>query len=426
MDMMRDTTLRYIGGALHMEDVALAEIASALGTPTFVYSSAYIEGRLQRLYEAFAGLDTRVHYSVKANSNLAVLRLFKELGAGFDIVSGGELSRVLAIGADPDQIIFSGVGKSVAEIDFALKTDIGCFNVESRAELARISERAELLGRTACISLRVNPDVDAQTHPYISTGLQQNKFGIPLDEAVEGYLTARDDPNLHIVGIDCHIGSQISQTAPLLDALQSVLGVVDELEQHSITLEHIDLGGGMGITYADEPPLDVAAYGAAVQQLLHRRNLQVLLEPGRSLVANAGVLLTEVEYLKPANGSARPNFAIVNAAMNDLIRPALYQAHHDVLCVTDRRSAPTQPWDVVGPVCESGDFLARQQQLNVEPGDLLAIASAGAYGMVQASNYNSRGRACEVMVTGDSFSVIRRRENISDQMRLELPVSERG
>ncbi len=421
MNLATDTTLAYRDGTLYMEDVALDTVADALGTPTYVYSSAYMRERLEHLHDAFAATPHRIHYSVKANSNLSVLKLFNALGTGFDIVSAGELARVLAIDADPAGVVFSGVGKTTAELSFALKSAIGCFNVESTGELERLAGLAEQLNVTAPVSLRVNPDVDAATHPYISTGLKENKFGIAIDHALAAYQTAAELPSLDIVGIDCHIGSQINQVEPLLQALNSLLSLVDELTDRGIELEHIDLGGGMGITYADEAPLDTAAYGAGVAQLLHDRDLTVVLEPGRSLTANAGVLLTQVEYLKPADVDDAPNFAIVDAAMNDLIRPALYDAHHDVLPLKHPGAATANPtWHVVGPVCESGDFLARSRALALAPGERLAIASAGAYGMVQASNYNSRGRACEVMVDGDTFHLARRRETIQDQLRLEL------
>lgn len=406
-------------GTLHLEGVNLAELAHAVGTPTYVYSKAFIVNAINQLNEGFAGLPLHIHYAVKANSNLAILKLCAELGTGFDIVSGGELSRVIAAGGDPSSVIFSGVGKSVEEIDFALKVGIECFNIESAAELERISTRAAVLGQVAPISVRVNPNVDAQTHPYISTGLQQNKFGVGPELAVELYQRAAEDPQLDIVGIDCHIGSQINQIEPLLEALTNLLSLVDELETRGITLQHIDLGGGMGVTYQDETPLDVAAYGASVQQIMAGRPHTIILEPGRSIVANAGVLLTRVEFLKLASSEEAPNFAIVDAAMNDLIRPALYQAWHEIYPVNTASTATVRQWDIVGPVCESGDFLAKDRTLALEPDALIAVASAGAYGMVQASNYNSRGRACEVLVDDNHFQVIRRRETIADQLRLE-------
>ena len=423
MHVLDEGIFSYVDDVLHIEQVSLNDIAQAVGTPTYVYSKAYISRAINSLQDAFAGVPLNIHYAVKANSNLAVLALCNELGTGFDIVSGGELSRVLAAGGDPGTVIFSGVGKSTAEIDFALKVGIECFNVESAGELARIAQRAELMGQIAPISLRVNPNVDAQTHPYISTGLKQNKFGVQPEEALELYQQAAENPQLRIVGIDCHIGSQINQIEPLLEALTNMLQLVDQLQDMGITLEHIDLGGGMGITYADEAPLDIYAYGASVQQILAGRPQTIMLEPGRSIVANAGVLLTRVEYLK-AGAADAPSFAVVDAAMNDLIRPALYQAWHDVLNVDNACNSEPQTWDIVGPVCESGDFLAKSRVLALEESSLVAVASAGAYGMVQASNYNTRGRACEVMVGGDEFHLIRRRETVQDQLRLELNLSE--
>ena len=403
-----------------MDEVSLLDIAQAVGTPAYVYSASHMRSQVNRLREAFAALPMDIHYAVKANGNLAVLQLFADLGCGFDIVSAGELGRVQAAGGDASRVIFSGVGKRIDEIDFAIKSGIQCFNVESAAELARIGERATLLGKVAPISLRVNPDVDAQTHPYISTGLKQNKFGVAVDQALELYQSAAAHEALQVVGIDCHIGSQIANVEPLLQALASVLQLVDELAGLGIHLEHIDLGGGMGISYGREAALDIDAYGSGVAQMMGGRPQRIQLEPGRMLTANAGVLLSRVEYLKPASGPERPNFAVVDAAMNDLIRPALYGAQHEVypVCASDPKDA--QRWEIVGPVCESGDFLAHECALNVTQDDLLAIASCGAYGMVQASNYNTRGRACEVLVEGDSFRVVRRRETLADQIRLEL------
>ena len=419
MSRPADSILHRQAERLYVEDVCLEDIASAVGTPAYIYSAAYIRSAIAQLQQAFAATPARIHYAVKANSNLSILALVHELGCGFDIVSGGELSRVLAAGGDATSVIFSGVGKSTEEIDFALKAGIGCFNVESAAELQRIARRAENLRCTAPVSVRVNPNVDANTHPYISTGLQQNKFGVPAELALQLYEQAAASDTLVIKGIDCHIGSQINEIEPLLEALQRLLELVDELSSRAISLEHIDLGGGMGITYQDEAPLDIEAYGAGVAQLLAGRSLNIALEPGRSIVANAGVLLTRVEYLKPSVAEGAPNFAVVDAAMNDLIRPALYQAWHDVVVASPVESVDATTWDIVGPVCETGDFLAKQRELALMPDTLLAVLNAGAYGMVQASNYNSRGRPCEVLIDGDSFRVIRRRETISDQLRLE-------
>ncbi len=401
-----------------MEGAALSDIADAVGTPVYVYSSEYIVDRLNAFATAFAGVPHRVHYSVKANSNLAILALCHAQGAGFDIVSGGELSRVLAAGGNAEDVIFSGVGKSTEEIDFALKVGIGCFNVESPGEMARIANRASVLGTTAPVSIRVNPDVDPKTHPYISTGLQQNKFGVPVEAALDLYRDAASNPTLSIRGIDCHIGSQITSPEPLLEALSCLIDLIDKLANEGIDIEHVDLGGGMGIRYSDETPLDLENYGRQVADLMSGRPQQILLEPGRSIVANSGVLLTRVEYLKVAGKTNAPNFAVVDAAMNDLIRPALYQAEHTVVPVTES-PAEEQNWDIVGPVCESADFLAKNRLLALNEGDLVAVTTTGAYGMVQASNYNSRNRACEVLVNGDAFSVVRRRETIEDQLRLE-------
>jgi diaminopimelate decarboxylase len=408
-------------GVLHAEQVPLVQIAEQVGTPVYVYSRAHFESRYRALIAALAPLPVDICYAVKANSNLQVLRCFQQLGAGFDIVSGGELQRVLSAGGDPTGVVFSGVGKTEAEIDFALKVGIGCFNVESSAELDRLAARASLLGRRAAISIRVNPNVDAGTHPYISTGLERNKFGVPIATARALYRVAADHPALDVRGIDCHIGSQISSPAPLLEALTSLLELVDALAADGIVLTHLDLGGGLGVRYRDEPDFDVSAYGASLRQALAGRALQLVLEPGRYLVANGGVLVTRVEYLKTSSAPDTPNFAIVDAAMNDLIRPALYQAWHDIVPVTEPAPAlAPQTWQIVGPVCETGDFLGHDRELALTPGDLLAVRSAGAYGMVQSSNYNTRSRPPEVLVDGDRFAVVRRRETVRDQLRLEL------
>lgn len=406
-------------GVLHAEDVPLTEIADSVGTPAYVYSSTHFQHQYQQLESALGTLDAQICYAVKANSNLAVLSLFKELGAGFDIVSAGELQRVMAAGGDPGRVLFSGVGKTSAEIDFALKLNIGCFNVESAGELARIAERAELLEAVAPISIRVNPDVDAQTHPYISTGLKENKFGVPGHEALDLYRSANKHPHLRVTGIDCHIGSQIMDVGPLRQAIASLLALADQLAKDGIELEHIDVGGGMGVTYQDETPLDISAYGQMLEELAGNTGLRVMLEPGRLLVANGGALLTRIEYLKPALEREQKSFAVVDCAMNDLLRPALYQAWHDVRSVTAAPGAALATWDIVGPVCESGDFIAHDRELALAPGQLLAVMSAGAYGMVQSSNYNSRPRPPEVLVTGGSFKVVRRRETVRDQLLFE-------
>lgn len=407
-------------GVLCVEQVPLQQIAEQYGTPCYVYSAATLRTQYQQLTSALGSLSARIHYSVKANSNLHILGLFKELGAGFDIVSGGELSRVLAAGGTPEDIIFSGVGKSVEEIDLALKVGIGCFNVESESELLRIQERARLAQTTAPVSIRVNPNIDAQTHPYISTGLKGNKFGVDAEVALALYELAAQSSSLRVTGIDCHIGSQIANDAPLLEALDSILELVDTLAQRNIMLEHINLGGGFGVRYQDEVAMDLDAYGARLQERLGPKHLPLHVEPGRSLTANAGLLLAQVEYLK-AGHEGEKGFAVVNAAMNDLIRPSLYQAWHEILVVDEQlepRNART--WDVVGPICESTDFLAKDRQLSLREGALIAVLSAGAYGMSLASNYNSRGRAAEVLVDGTTVRCIRRRETIQDQLRLEL------
>ncbi|MGE0621781.1 MAG: diaminopimelate decarboxylase [Pseudomonadales bacterium] len=412
------------GEALHVDSVAVPDIVRAVGTPVYLYSRRYFERRYQALTEALAGCGTglRVCYAVKANSNLAVLGVFAELGAGFDIVSGGELSRVMAVGGDPAKVVFSGVGKSTEELDLALKLRIDCFNVESVSELTRIAARAELLSIPARIAVRVNPDVDAATHPYISTGLKENKFGVPAATALALYRTAAAHPWLSPVGIACHIGSQIGKPEPMLEALKRLLDLVDALAAEGIELTHVDLGGGFGVRYRDEAEFDIAAYGARVRSALQGRQVSLSVEPGRFLVANGGLLVTRVEYLKPAEETAGKQFVVVDAAMNDLIRPALYQAWHGVEPVAAPGTGAVEGvWDVVGPVCESGDFLARDRHLTVAPGDLLAITSAGAYGMVQSSNYNTRPRPAEVLVDGERFRVVRRRETAEDLYRLELP-----
>lgn len=408
-------------GVLHAEGVSLQTIAEAVGTPVYVYSRAHFENRYETLQNAMAPLDVVICYAVKANSNLSVLRCFAELGAGFDIVSGGELQRLISIGVEPAHLVFSGVGKSVAEIDLALKVGIGCFNVESGAELDRIEARAELLSKVAPISVRINPDVDANTHPYISTGLKENKFGVLKEQAIDLYRRAGASEVLSVRGIDCHIGSQLNTVAPLVEACTNLIEIIDELEGSNIHIEHIDMGGGLGVTYRDEEEFDLDEYGRQLRMLIGERELKLLLEPGRFMVANGGLLLTRVEYLKPATSAGHKSFAVVDAAMNDLLRPALYQAWHDVVAVNTRNDSTTeQCWDIVGPVCESGDFLAHERHMALSEGDLLAVLSAGAYGMVQSSNYNTRGRPAEVLVDGSNFQVVRRRETTMDQLRLEL------
>lgn len=410
--------LAYRGDDLHLEGVSLKALAQAHGTPLYVYSRQAMLAALAPYQKALAGRPHLVCYAVKANSNLAVLQTFAEAGCGFDIVSGGELARVLAAGGDPAKVVFSGVGKTRAEMRQALEAGVRCFNVESTAELEVLSEVAAAAGRTAQVSLRVNPDVDAGTHPYISTGLKGNKFGVAHEQAVATYRRAAGLPGLTVTGIDCHIGSQITEVAPYLDALDRVLDLVEAIEAAGVPIHHIDLGGGLGITYTDEAP---PAADALIGQLLARidtrghSHREVLFEPGRSLVGNAGVLLTEVMYLKPGE---QKNFCVVDAAMNDLARPALYEAWMAIVNTSVRQgNAPV--WDVVGPVCESGDWLGRDRALNVQAGDVLAVLSAGAYGMTMASNYNTRGRAAELMVDGEQVWVVREREQAADLFKLE-------
>ncbi|MXW48990.1 MAG: diaminopimelate decarboxylase [Gammaproteobacteria bacterium] len=408
------------GGALCAGPVSLARIAEAVGTPTYVYSADGISAQYRRLEAAFADVPAEICYAVKANSNLGVLRLMNELGAGFDIVSGGELQRVVAAGALPETVVFSGVGKSEAEINLGLKLGIRCFNVESAAELQRIARQAERLHRIAPVALRVNPDVDARTHPYIATGLKENKFGVEAREAAELLVEAERHPWLEASGLACHIGSQVEQVGPYLEALDRLLDLLDQLEASGIELGHIDIGGGFGVTYQDETPFEPRELATAAKARLNGRPQTLVLEPGRFLTANAGVLLTRVEYLKPGRKDSQHSFAVVDAAMNDLLRPALYQSWHRVERVLPAGDdALTACWDIVGPICESGDFLARQRELALAPGDLLAVRSAGAYGMAQSSNYNARGRPAEVLVEGDRFRVVRRREHINDQLALE-------
>ena len=405
----------YRDGALCAESVPLTQIAERFGTPCYVYSRATLLERFDTFCAALAGRDKLVCYAVKANSNLAILNLFARQGAGFDIVSGGELARVIAAGGDPAKVVFSGVGKTEAEMRQALNAGIFCFNVESAAELDRLNELAGSLGRRAPVALRVNPDVDPKTHPYISTGLRGNKFGVAYEDALPLYRHARELPHLEVAGIGCHIGSQLLDPAPIAEAAEKILALADRLAAEGMALRHLDLGGGLGIRYRDETPPTVAAYLAPLLERLAGRKEKLLLEPGRALVGNAGVLLTRIEYLK--HGSEK-NFAIVDAAMNDLIRPALYDAWHDIVPVQSRPiDAPL--YEVVGPVCESGDFLGHGRRLGVEAGDLLAVMSAGAYGMAQSSNYNSRPRAAEILVDGSDVHLVRRREDVAQLFSLE-------
>ena len=408
-------TFSLKNGELYAENVALADIANNFNTPCYVYSRAALTSAFTNFQAGLLGSNHLVCFAVKANPNIAILNLFAKLGAGFDIVSGGELARVLAAGGDPQKIVFSGVGKTADEMRAALNAGIFCFNVESASELKRLNAVAAELGKIAPVSLRVNPNVDAKTHPYISTGLKNNKFGVAFDEAISVYSQAAAMPNIAVHGVDCHIGSQITELAPFIEALDLILGLVDALEAKGINISHIDVGGGIGITYADETPPEFTAYAKAILAKLTNRNVKLILEPGRALVGNAGVLLTKVEYLKM--GEAK-NFAIVDAAMNDLMRPALYDAYHDIVALKPR-AGDSHTYEIVGPVCETGDFLGHDRKLNLQEGDLLAIKSAGAYGMSMASNYNTRGRAAEIMVDGDKAYVIRQREKIADLFALE-------
>ena len=393
---------------LHVENVALSRVAEKFGTPSFVYSRAALTAAFQDYDKAFGDHPHLICYAAKANSNLAILDVLAQLGSGFDIVSGGELKRVLAAGGDPRKIVFSGVGKSEVELRDALAADILCFNVESESELTRLQRIAADMGRIAPVSLRVNPDVDARTHPYISTGLRQNKFGVGFTDALSLYRRAHEAPNLEVRGIDCHIGSQLTELAPLAEAARKVVELLDQLTNEGITIEHIDFGGGLGIRYEQESPPSADEFVRMLVDTVGQRSLTIQIEPGRSIVGNAGILLTRVEYLK--HGEEK-NFVVVDAAMNDLMRPALYEAHHDIRPV--RTSAATSAtYDVVGPICETGDFLGQARTLAVREGDLLAVMSAGAYAMSMSSNYNTRPRAAEVIIDADAMHLVRRRESV--------------
>jgi diaminopimelate decarboxylase len=410
--------IAYAGDQLHVEGVALSQLAREHGTPLFVYSKAAMLSALAAYQRGFAGRQAQICYAMKANSSLAILQVFADAGCGFDIVSGGELARVLAAGGDPAKVIFSGVGKTRHEMKQALQVGIGCFNVESEAELDVLSAVAVDLGKVAPVSLRVNPNVDPKTHPYISTGLKGNKFGIAHEDALRAYRHAASLPGLKVVGIDCHIGSQITDSTPYLDAMDRVLDLVTEVESAGIPIHHIDFGGGLGINYNGDTPPEADALWAQLLAKLDARGYgqrQLMIEPGRSLVGNAGVCLTEVLYLKPGE---QKNFCIVDAAMNDLPRPAMYQAFHQIVPVQPR-SGDGVVYDVVGPVCESGDWIGRDRQLRVAAGDVLAVLSAGAYCMSMASNYNTRGRAAEILVDGTKAHLIRQRESAFDTFALE-------
>lgn len=401
----------YRDGLLHAESVPLDEIAERFGTPCYVYSRATLERHWHAFDTAFADRPHLICFAVKANANLAVLNCLARLGSGFDIVSVGELERVLAAGGHPSKVIFSGVGKRADEMRRALELDIRCFNLESEGELLRLNAVAGDLGRVAPVSLRVNPDVDAGTHPYIATGLKENKFGIDIRDALRVYREAAALPHIRVTGIDCHIGSQLTTVAPFLDALDRVLALADSLAEAGIAIEHLDLGGGLGIRYTEETPPEPAQYAAALLGRLAGRGYEILLEPGRAIVGNAGVLLTRVEYLKH---TAHKDFAIIDAAMNDLLRPALYQARQDIVPVQTDGRGRRGCYDLVGPVCETGDFLGKGRDLSLAPGDLLAVRGSGAYGFTMSSNYNTRPRAAEVMVDDEQAHLVRRRETIAE------------
>jgi len=413
----------YRDGSLHAENVPVSDIAAAHGTPCYVYSRAALEAAFGEYQRALSGCEHLICYAVKANSNLAVLNVLARLGAGFDIVSGGELERVVAAGADPAKVVFSGVGKQPGEMRRALELGIHCFNLESAAELEVLDRVAGELDCVASVSVRVNPDVDAGTHPYISTGLRENKFGVSMEEALTVYQRAAALPHVEVVGMDCHIGSQLTEISPFIDALQRLLALIDTLSASGITIRHLDLGGGLGVRYRDEQPPSIAAYISAIRAELAGRDLQLLFEPGRSIAANAGLLVTRVEYLKP---TPEHNFALVDAAMNDMIRPALYQAWLDIQAVEHSDTGQRELWDVVGPVCETGDFLGKDRELTLSQGDLLAVFGAGAYGFTMSSNYNTRPRAPEIMVDGDDIHLIRERETIADMMRTEIRLPQPG
>ena len=405
-------------GILFAEDVSLEAIANQFGTPTYIYSKNTLIDTFESFQKGLLKTNHLICFAVKANSNIAILNLFAYLGAGFDIVSGGELERVLYAGGDPQKIVFSGVGKTTSEIEAALKANILCFNVESRSELLRIEAVASKINIKAPISIRVNPDVDAKTHPYISTGLKDNKFGVDFNQALALYLEAKGMSYIEIKGIDCHIGSQITELKPFVDALDRVLSLVDQLKNNNIHLSHIDIGGGIGICYQDESPPDFDIYTKEILNKIQNLDVKIIFEPGRALVGNAGVLLSKVEYLKQNDVK---HFAIIDAAMNDLMRPTLYDAYHEIKIVREQ-DTKLQSFDVVGPVCESGDFIAKNRSLKLKENDLVCIMSAGAYGMSMSSNYNSRGRAAEVMVDRDKIFEIRTREKSSDLFKLEKKI----
>ena len=412
---------QHQNGQLFAENMPVSDLAAQYGTPLYVYSRKAFQDHYLAYSEALEGKDALVCYAIKANSNLAVLNVLAKLGAGFDIVSRGELERVLKAGGDANKVVFSGVAKTADEMQFALEKGVHCFNVESAMELERLNDVAMDMGVKAPISIRVNPDVDAQTHPYISTGLKENKFGVDIDVAVSVYERAKQMDGIEIKGVDCHIGSQLTQITPFLDAIDRVLVLIDTLGEKGIELEHIDLGGGLGVVYDDETPPSPKEFIDAIMPKLEGRNLKLVLEPGRSIAANAGVFVTQVEFLK---SNSDKNFAIIDGGMNDLIRPSLYSAWQKIVEVTPRQDTQAKPYDIVGPVCETGDFLGKDRELSLQAGDLLAVKSSGAYGFAMASNYNTRNKPAEVMVDGDKAHLIRRRETVQDQIQLESIIAE--
>ena len=403
--------IEHRGNDLYIESIPASEIAEEFGTPTYVYSRALIEEAFNSYKDMLTSHKSLICYAVKANPNLAVLDILVQLGAGFDIVSEGELKRVLTAGGDPGKIVFSGVGKTPSEMNTALKSNIYCFNVESESELNTLNEVSKKIGEIAPISIRINPDVNPTTHPYIATGMRKNKFGVPKDEVIKLYENASKLKNISVQGIDCHIGSQLVDIDPLIESIQQLLEIVDELKRKGINLEHINLGGGLGITYRDEDPPSISDYIRSILTELGDKNLKLIVEPGRSIVGNAGILITEVQYLKT---TSHRNFAIVDAAMNDMLRPALYDAWLDILPISKHHEIESKTWDIVGPVCESGDFLGHQRNLAIKERDILAVLSAGAYGSSMSSNYNSRCRAAEVIVDSDCIHLARKRESFSD------------
>ena len=401
----------YRDSELHVESIALSKIASEFGTPTYIYSKAMIEENFHSYTNALGSFENLICYSVKANSNLAVLNILARLGAGFDIVSIGELQRVLNAGGDPQKIVFSGIGKTIEEMRAALNQNIYCFNIESKPELETLNKVADSMGKVAPVAIRINPDINASTHPYIATGMRENKFGVPLDESIDLYEVAQQLGNVRIEGIDCHIGSQLTEIDPIIESLKQVLDLVEKLKTRKINLKHINLGGGLGVVYRDETPPSISNYVNSILKELNHIDTKLILEPGRSIVANAGILVTKVLYLKTTQ---HKNFAIVDAAMNDLLRPSLYEAWLEILPTYRNSSKPIETWDVVGPICESGDFLGLQRDMALKENDTLAVLGTGAYGFSMSSNYNSRCRAAELIVDKDKVHLARRRESIED------------